>query len=71
MRTKLLISAWEHVVLHATTVIRIRPTAYHKCSPLQLVFGNESNISHLRIFGCAVYVLIYLHNVQRWVLKGG
>jgi hypothetical protein len=25
-----------------------------------LVFGHEPNISYLRIFGCAVYISIYL-----------
>ncbi|GJT93225.1 disease resistance CC-NBS-LRR class family protein [Tanacetum coccineum] len=50
--------AWGHAILHAATLIRIRPTSYHTYSPLQLVFGQEPNISHLRIFGCAVYVPI-------------
>jgi len=45
---------------------------YHKFSPLQLVFGHEPNISHLRIFGCAVYVSIYppqhtKMGPQRWL----
>ena len=38
--------------------IRIRPSAYHKYSPLQLAFGQEPNISHLKIFSCAIYVPI-------------
>ena len=58
MRTKLLISVWGHAVLHAAALIRIRPSAYHEYSPLQLAFGQELNIFHLRIFGCAVYVPI-------------
>jgi len=58
MRTKLPISVWGHAVLHAAALIRIRPSAYHEYSPLQLAFGQEPNISHLRIFGCAVYVPI-------------
>ena len=44
--------------MHATSLIIIRPTSYHKYSPSQLVLGTQSNISHLRIFGCAVYVPI-------------
>ena len=36
----------------------MRPSSYHVYSPLQLAFGQEPNISHLRIFGCAVYVPI-------------
>jgi hypothetical protein len=58
MRCKLPISTWGHAILHAATLIRIRPTSYHDSSPLKLVFGQEPNISHLRIFGCAVYVPI-------------
>jgi len=34
------------------------PTAYHDTSPLQLVHGKEPSISHLQIFGCAVYMPI-------------
>ena len=58
MRTSLPISLWGHVILHAIRLVRIRPTIYHKVSPLQLAFGQEPNISHLRIFGCPVYVPI-------------
>jgi len=56
MRSKLPVSAWGHAILHAATLVRIRPTNYHTYSPLQLTFGREPNISHLRTFGCAVYV---------------
>jgi len=59
MRTKLLVSAWRYVVLHAT-LIHIRSTTYHKFFPLQLAFDHEPNIFHLIIFGCAVYVPIYM-----------
>jgi hypothetical protein len=58
MKTKLPISSWRHAILHVTSLVRIRPTAYHKYSPLQLVFGQQPNIIHLRIFGCVVYVPI-------------
>ena len=58
MRSRLPSSAWGHAILHAASLIRLRPTAYHKFSPLQLVFGREPNVSHLKIFGCAVYVPI-------------
>lgn len=56
MRTKLPNSAWGHAILYATAIIHIRPIAYHKYSPLQLVTGQEPDFSHLRVFGCAVYV---------------
>src|SRR6266540_4980281 len=52
------ISCWGHAVLHTADLIQLRPTAYHTTSPLQLVRGNQPNISHLRKFGCAVYVPI-------------
>ena len=44
--------------MYAASLIRIRPTSYHEYSPSQLVLGTQPNISHLQIFGCAVYVLI-------------
>ncbi|KAL0389121.1 UNVERIFIED_CONTAM: hypothetical protein Scaly_0269200 [Sesamum calycinum] len=44
--------------LQFASLIRFRPIAYHKFSPLQLVSGREPNISHLKVFGCAVYVPI-------------
>lgn len=47
MRTKLYVFAWGHVVLHAATLIHIRPTSYQKYSPLQLAFEQDPNISHL------------------------
>ncbi|KAK1431618.1 hypothetical protein QVD17_08102 [Tagetes erecta] len=58
MKSKLPVYAWGHAVLHAAILIRIRPTSYHTSSPLKLIFGQEPDISHLRIFGCAVYVPI-------------
>ena len=58
MNCKLPTSCWDHAVLHAADLIQLRPTAYHKISPLQLVCGNPLSISHLRKFGCAVYVPI-------------
>ena len=57
MKTKLPTSTWGHAI---TALVHIRPTTYHKYSPSQLVLGKQPNISHLRIFGCAVYVPIAL-----------
>ena len=56
MKTKLPTSVWGHVILHAATLIRLRPTSYHMVSLLQLVMGQEPNISPLRIFECVVHV---------------
>ncbi|GJX64491.1 retrovirus-related pol polyprotein from transposon TNT 1-94 [Tanacetum coccineum] len=58
MRTKFPVSIWGHAILHAAFLIRMRPSANHLYSPMQLAFGQEPNISYLRIFGCAVYVPI-------------
>ena len=43
--------------MHAASFIHIRPT-YHKYSHSQLVLSKQPNISHLRIFGCTVYIPI-------------
>jgi hypothetical protein len=58
MKTKLHVSAWEHAILHAASLVRIKPTTYQKYSSLQLAFGQPSNISNFCIFGCTVYVQI-------------
>ena len=56
MNTKLSLSAWGYSIIHAANLIRLRPIANQDFSPLQLVLGYQPNISHLRVFGCAVYV---------------
>ncbi|KAL9145550.1 hypothetical protein ABFS82_13G051200 [Erythranthe guttata] len=58
MRSKLTSATWGHAVLHASTLIKLRPIAYHMHSPMQLSLGFELDISHLRTFGCSVQVLI-------------
>lgn len=58
IRTKLPIAAWGHAILHAAKLVRLRPVATQPFSALQLVTGCEPDISHLRVFGCAVYVPI-------------
>ena len=58
LRTKLPLSAWGHALLHAGNLIRLRPIGDHVFSPLQIVSGSQPNISHLGVFGCAVYVPI-------------
>jgi hypothetical protein len=51
-------SCWSHVVLHAADLVQLRPTTYHTTSPLQIVRGDQSSISHLQQFGCAGYTPI-------------
>ena len=58
MKSKLPISSWGHAILHAVTLISIRPISYHKFSLMQLVYGQEPYISYIRIFECTVYVPI-------------
>jgi hypothetical protein len=63
-------SCWGHAVLHAADLIQLRPTAYHTTSPLHLVRGNPTNISHLQKFGCAVYTPYHRLSEQLWDLIG-
>ena len=58
LKTKLPLSAWGHALLHAGNLIRLRLIGDHDFSPLQIVSGTQPNISHLRVFVCAVYVPI-------------
>ena len=44
--------------MHFASLVRIRPTAYHEFSHSQLILGKQSTLSHLRIFGCVVYIPI-------------
>jgi hypothetical protein len=58
MKTKFPISAWGNAILHAASLVRIRPTSYQKYYSLQLAFGQPPNIFHFRIFCYVVYVPI-------------
>ena len=60
MRIKLLVSAWGYLILHIAMLVRLRHTTTQPFSVLQLVTGYEPDVSHLRIFGCAVHVPIAL-----------
>ena len=56
LNTKLPLLAWRHAIIHSANLIRLRPIVNQDLFPLQLVLGYQPNISHLRVFGCAVYV---------------
>ena len=58
LKTKLPLSAWGHAILHVADLIRFCHTTNQDLSPLHLTLGYQSNISHLCIFGCGVYVPI-------------
>ena len=44
--------------MHVATLVRIQPITYHEYFFSQPVLKKQPNISHLRIFGCAIYVPI-------------
>ena len=62
---------WGYAILHAATLIRLRPTSYHKVSPLQLVMGKEPYICHLSIFESAVHLPVAPPNRTKMGLKEG
>ena len=47
LKSKLPLSVWEHAIIHTANLIRLRPTANHDLSPLQLAKGYQPNISYL------------------------
>ena len=47
---------WGHAVLHAATLIRLRPSSMEIASSQELLSGRVPDISHLRVFGCRVWV---------------
>jgi hypothetical protein len=49
-------SLWSHAVLHAATLLRFRPTLLNTQASIELVSGRTPNVSHLRTFGCQVWV---------------
>ena len=56
LNTKFPLSAWGLAIINVVNLIRLYPTTNQDLSPLQLVLSYQPNISHLRVFGCAVYV---------------
>ena len=47
MKTKLSTFSWGHAIMHAASLVHIRPIACHDYSSSQLVIGKQPNISHL------------------------
>ena len=58
LKTKLPLFAWGHAIIHAANLIHLHFTTNQDLSQLQLALGYQPNISHLRVFGCVVYVPI-------------
>jgi hypothetical protein len=61
LRSNLSLSSWGHAILHAAALLLYRPSAENGLSPYELVHGFPPSVTHLRIFGCAVYVPIPPH----------
>jgi hypothetical protein len=47
---------WAHAVLHAAALLKLRPTLLNTQTPLEILSGRPPNISHIRVFGCQVWV---------------
>ena len=58
MKTKSPSFSWGHAIMYIAALVCIRLTTYHEYSPSQLVLEKQPNISHLQIFGCAIYAPI-------------
>jgi hypothetical protein len=50
-------SYWEFTILHAAHVYNMMPmNRLNWRTPLELLKGEKSSVSHLRVFGCGAYV---------------
>ena len=49
---------WGHAVLHATSLLKLRPTLLNTQTPQELLSGRTPDVSHIRVFGCQVWVPI-------------
>ena len=47
---------WGLVVLHATTLLKLRPTLLNVQTPAELQSGRIPDVSHIKVFGCQVWV---------------
>ena len=51
-------SIWGHVVLRTVALLHLRPTLINVQTPYELLSGRPPNVSHIRVFGCQVWVPI-------------
>ena len=56
LQSNLPAAAWAQAVLHAAYLLNLRPRVRSNQSAMQLKTGHPIDISHLRTFGCAVWV---------------
>jgi hypothetical protein len=54
MQANLPASAWGHAVLHSTTLLQYRPSAFNDNTPHHLAFATKPSVTHIRVFGCQV-----------------
>jgi hypothetical protein len=58
MNSNLPTNCWGHAILHASYLLKFRPSAENDITPYQFANGFKPKVNYLRIFGCAVYVPI-------------
>ena len=56
LHAKLPATLWGHAILHAIVLLRLCPTLLNPITSQELLTSRTPNISHLRIFGCQVWV---------------
>jgi hypothetical protein len=56
LHANLPVSLWGHAVLHAATLLRLRPTLLNVQTPSEMLSGRPPNVSHICVFGCQVWV---------------
>lgn len=56
LHAKLPDSLWGHAVLHAATLLRLRPTLLNQQTPYEPLASRPPNITHLRVFRCQIWV---------------
>ena len=56
LHAKLPDSFWGHALPHAATFLWLRPTLLNHLTPFELLAGRSPNVSHLRVFGCQVWI---------------
>ena len=57
LHTQLPATLWRHAILHAASLLRLRPTLLNSNSSQKLLIGRVPNVAHLRTFGCRVWIL--------------
>ena len=47
---------WGHAVLHAASLLRLRPTLLNTQTPQEILSGRPPDVSHIRVFGCQAWI---------------